>query len=183
MKKDCCELGINVVVGKDNYKEIHDMAYLMKDLGVNHIKFAPLITTDTNEYHREIKDEVTKNLKKLQDELTTNKFKIINLYTEDFANSVIFERQYSKCPMKEFICVIGANSKVYFCQDKAYIHDGMVADLSNRSFAEAWHSEDVNRLFRNFDARKCCLQHCVHDSRNELLNSFLEMDRNHVNFI
>lgn len=183
IKKDSCELGINVVVGKDNYKELSDMAYLMRGLGVNHVKFAPLITSNTKEYHREIQDEVTETLTKLQDELTTNKFKIINLYTEDFENSVVFERQYSKCPMKEFICAIGANSKVYFCQDKAYIHDGVVADLSGQSFARAWNSEEVSELFNNFDARNCCQQHCVHDSRNELLNSFLGMDRNHMNFI
>lgn len=183
VKSDSCELGINVVVGKDNYKEIGDIACLMKELGVNHVKFAPLITVNTSEYHREIKDEITKTLEKLQDKLTTDKFKIIDLYTGDFASSVIFERQYNKCPMKEFVCAIGANSKVYFCQDKAYIHDGEVADLSEQSLAEAWYSESVNELFGNFDARKRCQQHCVHDSRNELLNSFLKMDRNHVNFI
>ncbi|MEY8332175.1 radical SAM protein [Lachnospiraceae bacterium 47-T17] len=183
IKKETCELGINVVVGKDNYKEISDMAHLMKDLGVNHVKFAPLITTDTDDYHKEIKDEVTNTLEVLQGSLTNDQFKIINLYTGDFKNSVIFERQYSKCPVKEFLCVIGANSKVYYCQDKAYLSDGKVCDLAEKSFKEAWYSDEVTSLFRNFDAKIFCKQHCVHDSRNELLNSFLGMDRNHVNFI
>lgn len=183
IKQDSCELGINVVVGKDNYKELRDIAHLMKNLGVNHVKYSPLITNDANGYHEEIKDKVTEVLNELQKEMETDRFKIINLYTGDFANSVMFERQYSKCPMKEFVCVIGANSKVYYCHDKAYLSNGRVCDLSNQSLKETWWSDKVTELFDRFDAMKCCKQHCVYDSRNELLNSFLEMDKNHVNFI
>ena len=85
--------------------------------------------------------------------------------------------------MKEFICIIAANSKVYYCQDKAYLSDGCVCDLSQQSFFEAWNSKLVTQKFKEFDARKICKQHCVHDSRNILINSFLNMDRNHVNFV
>lgn len=183
IKDDSCELGINVVVNNENYKEIRQMAELMKSLGANHVKFAPLVSNNTWEYHEKFKDEVTDVLKKLQKELTTDRFKIIDLYTGDFSNSVIFEREYSKCPLKEFICIIGANQKVYYCQDKAYLADGVVCDLTLGSFKELWNSQQTTTLFKEFDAKKICGQHCVHDSRNELLNSFLDMDRNHINFI
>ncbi len=183
IKDNHCELGINVVVNKENYKEIRNIAVLMKQLGVNHVKYAPLCTNDTWEYHRGFKDEVTESLKMAQNELTDEKFHIIDLYTGDFADSVIFERQYSRCPIKEFVCVIAANAKVYYCHDKAYLGDGMVCDLAETSFKEAWYSEEVTKKFREFDAKKCCGQHCVYDSRNQLINSFLDMDRNHVNFV
>ncbi len=183
IKNDNCELGVNVVVNNENYKEIRQMAELMKALGANHVKFAPLITNDTWGYHKDFKDEVSATLQELQEELATEQFKIIDLYTDDFSNSVIFERKYSKCPFKEFVCVIGANQKVYYCHDKAYLSSGKVCDLSKGSFAKLWNSEETTKLFKEFDAKKICGQHCVYDSRNELLNSFLEMDRNHVNFI
>lgn len=183
MKSDNCELGINVVVNNQNYKEIRKLAELVKDLGVNHVKYAPLCTNDTRAYHENFKDEVTEELKKMQDELTDEKFQVIDLYTGDFNDSVIFERQYSNCPVKEFRCVIAANSKVYYCQDKAYLSDGAVCDLSRMSFKEGWYSQAVTDKFREFDAKKCCKQHCVYDSRNELINSFLNMDRNHINFV
>ena len=50
-------------------------------------------------------------------------------------------------------------------------------------FTELWKSDKTTELFKNFDARIVCKQHCVHDSRNELINSFLKMDKNHINFI
>lgn len=183
IKDNSCELGVNVVVSRENYKEIYQMAELMKSLGVNHVKFAPLITTNTKDYHKQFMDEVTSEICRAQRDLTDNNYRIINLYTEDFKDSVIFERQYSKCPIKEFICVIGANAKVYYCHDKAYLSDGFVCDLNQSSFKDEWNSEQVTKKFREFDALQCCRQHCVYDSRNKLINSFLTMDTNHVNFI
>ena len=183
IKEKTCELGVNVVVSNENYTEVYKMAELMKSLGVNHVKFSPLITNDTWDYHSTFKDLVTKELNRAQDELTDEQFKIINLYTGDFDDAVIFERQYSRCPIKEFVCVIAANSKVYYCHDKAYLNDGLVCDISQKSFKESWESEEVTKNFKEFDAKKCCKQHCVYDSRNVLINSFLDMDKNHINFI
>lgn len=183
IKNDNCELGVNVVVNKENAYEVVEMAKLMKTLGVNHVKFSPMITNDTKEYHAAFKDDVTRLLKDSQAQFGSERFRIIDLYTGDFADSVVFERRYSRCPMKEFICVVAANSKVYFCQDKAYLNDGEIGSIKDMSFKDLWLSDETTRLFKEFDARKVCGQHCVHDSRNELLNSFIDMDRNHINFI
>lgn len=183
MKQDNCELGINVVVGADNYHEIWRIAELMKGLGVNHVKFAPLITNDTWGYHASFKERVISDLHMMEEKLNDRNFKVIDLYTGDFADSVIFERQYHKCFRKDFSCVIAANSKVYLCQDKAYLSDSVVCDLSQESFKEGWQSERVTDMFREFDAVKMCRQHCVYDSRNELIGAFLDMDLNHVNFV
>lgn len=183
IKDDNCELGVNFVVGKENYKEIEELAVTMKKLGVNHVKYAPLISNETEEYHKDIKDEVIATLSRLSDKLNSERFKIIDLYTSDFDHYEVFKRTYSRCPMKEFICIIAANSKVYYCQDKAYLSDGCVCDLKEQSFMEGWNSETVIQKAKEFDAKTMCGQHCVHDSRNELINSWLDMDMNHVNFI
>ena len=183
LKLNSCEFGINVVVGENNYKEVFEMAKLMKSLGVNHVKFAPLITNDTLKYHADFKDETSESLAKAQSELNDSHFKVIDLYTGDFDNSVIFKRQYRECPVKEFICVIAANQKVYFCHDKAYLSDGAVGDLKNRSFKELWFSDETTELFKNFDAVKLCGQHCVYDSRNEIINAFLNIDMSDADFI
>lgn len=184
IKDDNCELGINFVIGKENYKEITDVAVTMKKLGVNHVKFAPLFSNETEEYHKDIKDEVIATLGRLTEELNSDRFKIIDLYTSDFENDYkVFKRTYSRCPIKEFVCVIGANSKVYYCHDKAYLRNGCVCDLNQQSFFEGWNSEAVTKKFQEFDAKITCKQHCVYDSRNVLINSYLDMDMNHVNFI
>lgn len=183
IKQKDCELGINFVIGKENYKEIEQVAVDMKTLGVNHVKFAPLFSNETEEYHKDFKDEVIEKLDELGRRLNDDTFKIIDLYTSDFDNYEVFQRTYSRCPIKEFVCIIAANSKVYYCHDKAYLSDGSVCDLKEQTFEEGWNSDEVSRKFREFDAMKVCKQHCVYDSRNVLINSYLDMDLNHVNFV
>ncbi len=183
IKNKNCELGINFVIGKENYTEIEQVAVTMKGLGVNHVKFAPLFSNETEEYHKNFKDEVIEKLDELGRSLNDDSFKIIDLYTSDFDNYEVFKRTYSRCPIKEFVCIIAANSKVYYCHDKAYLSDGCVCDLKDQSFEEGWNSEEVTRKFKEFDALKVCKQHCVYDSRNVLINSYLDMDLNHVNFV
>lgn len=183
MKDDKCELGINFVIGKENYKEIEQVAETMKALGVNHVKFAPLFSNETEKYHKDIKDDVIAKLDELGQRLNDDSFKIIDLYTADFDHYEVFKRTYSRCPIKEFICIIAANSKVYYCHDKAYLSDGCVCDLKDQSFIDGWNSEEVTKKFKEFDAKKVCKQHCVYDSRNVLINSYLDMDLNHVNFV
>ena len=59
----------------------------------------------------------------------------------------------------------------------------MVCDIGQSSLKEEWNSKKVTEKFKDFDAKQCCKQHCVYDSRNKLINSFLDMDMNHINFI
>lgn len=183
IKEDTCQLGVNMVVGKENYKEVRKMAELMKKLGVNHVKYAPLLSNATEKYHHEFKDKVSEELVRAQEELADDKFQIIDLYTKAFSNSVIFKRKYIRCPIKEFVCVIAANSKVYYCHDKAYLKNGVVGDLTHQSFKECWYSEMVTKQFKDFNAMRDCNQHCVYDGRNEIINAFLDIDKNHLNFV
>ena len=183
IKNSDCELGINFVIGKENYKEITDVAVTMKELGVNHVKFAPLINNETEKYHEDIKNDVIHILNKISEELDSDNFKVIDLYTSDFGNYEVFKRNYSRCPIKEFICVIAANCKVYYCHDKAYLSNGCVCNLKYQSFLKGWRGAEITDLFQKFDAKEICKQHCVYDSRNILINSYLDMNKNHVNFV
>lgn len=183
IKNKTCELGINFVIGKDNFKEVYEMAKLVKNLGVNHIKFASAISNNVEEYHKNIKQNVIEQIHKAIDDFEDEKFKIINLYEKDFETCDVFERTYSNCPIKNIVCVIGADSKVYYCHDKAYLDNGIVGDISNISFKELWFSDEVTKKFKEFNPKFECKHHCVYDGRNVLINTFLELDENHINFI
>lgn len=60
---------------------------------------------------------------------------------------------------------------------------GEIGDISDRSFKEVWFSEETTRKFAQFDPQEVCRHHCVYDDRNELLNTFYSLDKNHINFI
>ena len=66
IKNSDCELGVNFVVAKDNHNDILEMAKLMKSLGVNHVKFAPLCSNETEKYHAPFMEQVMRDLRQAQ---------------------------------------------------------------------------------------------------------------------
>lgn len=183
IKDNNCELGINFVISQENADEVYEAGKLMHDLGVNHIKYTAMMTTEVNEYHKSIKYKVIDQIKRVKAELERPGFSVIDLYEEDFELSAKFERTYSHCVIKNVVTVIAADCKVYYCHDKAYLENGVVGDIKSQSFKEMWFSEQTVEKFKKFDAKKECNHHCVYDSRNILYNTFLSLNDNHINFI
>lgn len=126
----------------------------MKSSGANHEKFAPLISKAHSVTTRALRARSWATLVEVQQELADEKFKIIDLYTGNFANSVTSERQYYKCTIKEFVCVIAANFKECYCHGKAYLSDGCVGGLMGQLFKELWLAQETDERLRPFDAVK-----------------------------
>ena len=182
IKNADCELGVNFVIGPKNYKEVYQAGKLVQELGADHIKYTALMSNDVEKTHESFKEEVIGQIHKLIDENNT-KFRIINMYESDFDSRTLFGRNYDFCGIKDFVTVIAANSKIYFCHDKAYLSQGEIGDIADKSFKEVWFSEEATRKLLEFNPQNMCRHHCVYDDRNELLNAFYSLDRNHINFI
>ncbi len=183
IKQHNCELGVNFVINHENAEQVYAMAQLVKELGVNHIKYTARVTKDLFTYHEPFRQSATEQIHRAKEEMEGEGFRIINKYESDFDSALIFHRCYDKCYINRIFTVIAADSRVYFCHDKAYVEDGVVGDLKKQSFKELWFSEETVRRYQQFNAQKECNHHCVYDDRNELLNTFYSLDRNHINFI
>lgn len=182
LKSKECELGINFVINHENADQVYDMAQMVRELGVNHIKFTARVTKDLFEYHEPFRESVIEQIHKAE-ELNTDSFRVINKYECDFDSALVFHREYDKCYINKIFCVIAADSKVYFCHDKAYVASGVVGDISDKSFKELWFDSEVIERYRTFNPCVECNHHCVYDDRNELLNTFFTLDKKHINFI
>lgn len=183
IKQKGCELGVNFVVNHENASQVYDTARLVKSLGVDHIKFTARVTKDLFQYHKPFRANVKEQIYRAKAELEDGKFDVINKYEGDFDSALVFHRNYNKCYINQIFTVIAADSKVYFCHDKAYVEEGVVGDLKERSFKKLWFSEDVVKRYQEFNPCNECNHHCVYDDRNELLNTFYSLDKNHINFI
>lgn len=183
IKKDYCELGINFVVNAENAHEIYDAGKLLHGLGVNHIKFTAKMCNEVQSYHQPFKNKVIEQIRRLKSEFEKPRFAVINLYEHDFDNCAVFQRKYSRCYINEIVTVVAADSKIYFCHDKAYLDNGVIGDLQKSSFKDVWFSNNAKDLFAGFNPMKECRHHCVYDERNILLNRFFSINENHINFI
>ena len=184
VKADTCVLGINFVVTSDNFDQVYEVCKVAHRIGVNNIKFAPLMLKEgMAEYHSKIKANVSSQIEQAKRDFEGTRFHIIDKYDFDPSVEGDFEKQYSNCCIKQIFTVIAADSKVYFCHQRAYTPEGVIGDISKQSFREMWFSEETTNRFNTMDAKKECNFRCVFEERNQLLNSLVNMDKNHINFI
>ena len=184
LKDEVCTLGINCVVTHSNAEEIYEICSLVKKLGADNIKLSPILIKERQkDYHNKIKDSVMEQIYKAKVELEDYRFRIIDKYSNDIALEGEYEKEYSHCYIQKFFAVIAADSKVYRCHQRAYTKAGEIGDLAEQSFKEIWYSQETIDEADRFNPRSECKFRCAFDERNRLLNDFMNIDRNHINFI
>ena len=178
-----CVLGINYVIDNQNYGHVLEFAKLMRDVGVNHMKIMGVLVSndgrESNEYHDAFRDSVYKQIDQAK-LLEDSNFKIIDHYHE-FPER--FDKGYQTCPSMQFLTIIGADSKVYSCHDKAYTELGLLGSIENRRFKDFWYSEENRKRLKEINPSKDCQHHCAEHKRNLLLHEYLSVDQNHMEFV
>ena len=68
--KTNCDLGINFIITKDNYKHVMDACQLFYDCGINNIRYSPVWTGDFYDYHSKLLPFVPASLNTLPSVVT-----------------------------------------------------------------------------------------------------------------
>lgn len=178
-----CVLGISYIVDKDNCTHLYEACKLLKAAGVNHVKFSGVVVSNSGEennaYHAKIKQVVTEQIE-LARTLADDKFSVINHYHELDDR---FQKSYTMCPYLMFLTVIGADCKVYTCQDKAFTVSGTLGSIENQRFRDFWFSEENKHRLFELDPSKECTHHCVSHGKNMAIMDLLSIDPDHGPFV
>ena len=178
-----CILGISFIVTAENYAHIYDFCKQMKKIGINHVKITGCIVSNSgaenNEYHKKMVKRVTLEIKKSL-KLATEDFTIMNHYHRMEEN---FNKSYSQCHFLRFLTVIGADCKVYTCQDKAYTENGILGSIEKTRFKDFWNSSLLKEKILTFNPLKQCNHHCITNEKNLALDSYLKLQQGHIDFV
>jgi len=182
-----CVAGINLVVTRENSGEVSAFLELAKSLGVDHVKVSnAIVSTDPGElaayqapFYRSVRDQIAQARSRLADE----RFAIVDKVHPPDSEQEGFERQYTRCPFARCLTVIAADQSVYTCQDKAYTSSGLLGSVRDRSFADLWSSEELQRRLSQLDPSRDCRHHCVAHGKNLMLLDYLEADQEHLDFV
>ncbi len=182
-RKSACVLGISFILDKDNVKHIEKQMNLFKSIGVDSVKLSAVIVSndskENNRYHAPIFSQTKETIRKIKEELECDDFEIFDAYHELDEN---FSKDYSWCPYTQITPVIGADQNVYSCHDKAYNFDsGLLGSIKKQSFKDFWLS-DKNKFFK-IDPSKDCNHHCVVNTHNKLILEYVELDKEHIEFV
>jgi len=178
-----CVLGVSFIVDETNCTHLYDACLLLKNAGVNHVKFSGVVVSNSGEqnnvYHARIREVVTEQIERART-LADDKFSVINHY-HDLDDR--FEKAYETCPYLMFLTVIGADCKVYTCQDKAFTVSGTLGSIAERSFRDFWFSEENRRRIFELNPSKECTHHCVSHGKNLAIADLLSIDPDHGAFV
>lgn len=186
-KRRRCQLGVNFIVTKDNYKDIYKFLKIMKKLGVDHVKISEAVLyTDRGKnkkhYHRML-GLIKRQIKKGVSELSDSRFSIIDK-VDNFVTKVdCYQKCYDRCYFVQCLTVIGADLNVYFCQDKAYTRIGTLGSLKGRSFKNLWFSKESKDRLIKLNPIKHCKHHCTQHTKNIMLLDYFGLDKKHLSFI
>lgn len=178
-----CSLGASLIVDRDNYRHIAVLARRLKECGVEHVKVSPCIVADSgaenNAYHDPLAPVVREQLAEAA-ALEDDGFRMIDHY---HALPEKFDRPYRSCRMANLLTVIGADARVYTCQDKAYTEAGALGSIESMRFRDFWFSPENKRALQRIDPAQTCTHHCVADAKNRLLEEVLATDPDHAAFV
>lgn len=178
-----CVLGVSFIITNYNADHLLDITKVFKEIGVNHVKFSPCITSnqaeENNRYHAPIHKKVVQNLaeaSKLSDEY----FTVVNHYHQ---LDETFKNDFTSCPFLQMLTVIGADCNVYTCQDKAYTPSGLLGSIKQRRFKDFWLSDEHRDKIHAFNPSVTCQHHCVASEKNRLMAQYLKLDKEHAAFV
>ncbi|MDP6565781.1 MAG: radical SAM protein [Alphaproteobacteria bacterium] len=178
-----CVLGASVIVDERNAGHIVELCRRLKEAGAQHAKISPCIVSnageENNAYHAAFKDTVRAQISEAR-ALDDHSFHVVDHYHD---MEVDFAKPYRHCAFARVLTVIGADCKIYTCQDKAYTASGTLGSIADQSFREFWYGEENSQRLRDLNPAVACRHHCVADGKNRLLNDYLSLDPEHLPFV
>ena len=172
IKKQTCDLGVNFIVHRNNYKNLGVFTQLLKDVGVENVRFSPMYVPDFYDYHELIAQEVNEQLQAIQS-ICNDRFTVNSTYNITPGSSHSSTRSYKRCWIMQTVPVVGADLNVYACHNKAYDHTGCIGSIKDKSFKDLWFSPETKEYFEKFNAKTTCLHECSNDRKNIYINEVL----------
>lgn len=178
-----CTLGISFIIDETNCEHLYDACVLFKQAGVDHVKLSGVVVSNSgvenNAYHARIRERVEPQIAKATN-LSDERFSVIDHYHELEER---FDKHYHSCPYLMYLTVIGADSVVYTCQDKAFTQDGTLGSIKDRRFKDFWFSEKNRQRVFGLDPSRVCNHHCVTHGKNLAIHDVLGLDPDHGAFV
>jgi len=169
IKSGGTDLGINFIVTRYNYEGLVPFAKIMKECGVENVRFSPVYVSNFREYHEPIVLRVREQLQDIQP-ICDGKFSVNSTYDLD-SPSKSPDRPFTQCLYAQTVPVVGADLNVYACHNTAYSEHGKIGNIRSQTFKELWFSDEAKSAFHSLNPSLVCRHECANHHKVELFNS------------
>ena len=167
-------IGTCYLIGPHTIPGIFNAAKLVKDLGVDNIRYRPFakwenMTGFSNEEIQAMQEELRK-----ASELSDDNFEVS--YPEDRCQTIVKGRaiDYPECYAVHVVTTVSADLKIYPCCRVKYREEFCFGDLNKQSFQDIWFSENRIKAFKKIDIKRDCPNPCMYEKINEIMYSIKE---------
>lgn len=172
-------VGVGFVATKENWREVGLAAEIARNCGADNFRISAVFQGDGDRYFQDFAVEADE-LCKQAELLSTDRFKVVNMFGNRLADLHQGAPDYSFCGYQNFTTYVGADLNVYRCCTQAYNERGLIGSLKDQTFRQLWESQAKRDDFASFDARGCSL--CQFNDRNRVLIKTLRKP-SHENFV
>lgn len=177
----CPVVGVGFVVTPDNWQEIHDAAFLARELGADNIRISAQFSQHDEKLFASFHKEAAA-LAHSAESLTSHSFTVFNRFSDRLEDLTLKNPEDELCGYQFFTTYIGADLNVYRCCGYAYNERGLLGSLKNQTFKNFWLSQERFDKQKNFDGRGC--ERCQFRKQNSVLAYVLkEEPQQHEEFV
>jgi len=183
-------VGSGYVVTQENFGQVFSFCRMARDAGADNVRLSLRFGPGGNDYYLPGQlDEAERQAARARADLSSEKFRVVDLIPERRANQDSAKQDYDPCYSMRLICVIGGDAKVYTCCTLAFSPGGEIGDLRNESFRKLWQ-RNAETNFGGFSVRERCACQCLYEKRNKAMIAMIKSpllaipdpDQVHANF-
>ena len=165
--KSLCVFGLGFVVTPESYKEIPAFTALAKAAGVGNIRYTAMFSKEGATPYIGIYDDINRYILEARSLHQSDTFTVHDNFGGRVADLEQESPAYSQCSYQYYTTYIGGDMQNYRCCILAYNKQGQMegGDLSERSFADFWKSNDRKRDMALLDATNC--PRCQFNTKNQ----------------
>lgn len=165
-------VGVGYVVDAGNYKGVYEGCRLALEHGADNIRISLAFTPQAiDRFPRGAVEEACRQAQKAKHDFP--KLQVNDLVSERALNIVSERQDYEHCPIKDVLCVVGGDQRVYTCCTLAFNPRGLIGEIKTQSFRQLWESSA--QFLREHDARKVCPIPCLYERRNKRALRLMKM--------
>ncbi len=172
IKSSITDLGVNFIVTQYNHAGLIPFAKILKECGVENIRFAPVYVSNFREYHELIAPRVRDQLKEIQ-VICDSRFSVNSTYDLD-SPSKLPSHPFTCCLYAQTVPVVGADLNVYACHNTAYSEHGKIGCIRDQSFKDLWFGAEAKAKLIALNPSVVCRHECANHHKVELFNALAE---------
>ncbi|MEM5637730.1 hypothetical protein AAHH71_00135 [Bacillus toyonensis] len=163
------DVNIGFIVNAYNYKEMYDLAGILKSIGVHNFRIKTDIASRLNVDDEMIK-EIKRDFERIRQDFEDGYFKLVTIHKLEENDKI---RTFNKCTINKLVSNVSSDGNVYACNYHPPIDGVRYDNVLKYDFETIW--ENANK---DFDIKELCPKMCdpFKTRANNLLDAITESD-------